>query len=413
MAPAIADEPIAIIGYSCILPGGQNVNESWETIKAGLDCISDLPADRVDVESYFDPNKTVPDKIYCTRGGFIPNFDFEPSKFNLNMNQMEDTDTNQTLSLIKVKEALESAQINPSGNVRKNIGIVLGNVGGSKSSHEFYSRLNYVVVEKVLRGMGAKEDDVQIAVAKYKAHFPEWRLDSFPGFLGNVMAGRCANVFNLDGMNCVVDAACASSLIAVKVAIDELLRGDCETMIAGATCSDCSLAMYMAFSKTPVFSTKQGLSAYDKESKGMLIGEGSVMYVLKKLSSARRDGDQVRSERGAIVSIARRRTAHSDQVRIPMAPTDYGGTTRAHCRRATLPPRDTTAGLPTLPGPCGDPRVRLVVGRQGAWHLRADHRGPGAVHPPRLRARGHRPGHRHARRGPRHGHAGGRRHSML
>ena len=54
---------------------------------------------------------------------------------------------------------------------------------------------------------------------------------------------------------------------AVKVAIDELLRGDCETMIAGATCSDCSLAMYMAFSKTPVFSTKQGLSAYDKESK--------------------------------------------------------------------------------------------------------------------------------------------------
>ena len=67
-------------------------------------------------------------------------------------------------------------------------------------------------------------------------HFPEWRLDSFPGFLGNVMAGRCANVFNLDGMNCVVDAACASSLVAVKVAIDELLHGHCRTMIAGATC---------------------------------------------------------------------------------------------------------------------------------------------------------------------------------
>ena len=72
--------------------------------------------------------------------------------------------------------------------------------------------------------MGATEEDVQVAVAKYKAHFPEWRLDSFPGFLGNVMAGRCANVFNLDGMNCVVDAACASSLIAVKVAIDERTR---------------------------------------------------------------------------------------------------------------------------------------------------------------------------------------------
>jgi len=192
------DTPIAIVGYSCILPGGQNVNESWETIKAGLDCISDLPPDRVEVKDYFDPDKTTPDKIYCTRGGFIPKFDFEPSKYNLNMNQLEDTDVNQTLSLVKVKEALESAGIDPSGSVRKNIGCVLGNVGGTKASNEFYSRLNYVVVEKVLRGMGATEEDVQAASAKYKAHFPEWRLDSFPGYLGNVMAGRCANVFNLD-----------------------------------------------------------------------------------------------------------------------------------------------------------------------------------------------------------------------
>ena len=297
MAPVIQapDEPIAIIGYSCILPGGQNVNESWETIKAGLDCISDLPADRVDVESYFDPNKTVPDKIYCTRGGFIPNFDFEPSKFNLNMNQMEDTDTNQTLSLLKVKEALEDAGLNPSGTVKKNIGCVLGIGGGQKSSNEFYSRMNYVVVEKVLRKMGLPETDVEAAVTKFKSHFPEWRLDSFPGFLGNVTAGRCTNVFNLDGMNCVVDAACASSLVAVKVAIDELLHGHCRTMIAGATCTDCSIGMYMAFSKTPVFSHKQSVTAYDKGANGMLIGEGSVMFVLKKLEHAIADGDKARA----------------------------------------------------------------------------------------------------------------------
>ena len=156
-------------------------------------------------------------------------------------------------------QALESANIDPSASKRKNIGCVLGNVGGSKASHEFYSRLNYVVVDKVLRSMGAPEKDVEAAVAKYKAHFPEWRLDSFPGFLGNVMAGRCANVFNLDGMNCVVDAACASSLLAVKVAMDEILHGDCETMIAGATCTDCSIGMYMAFSKTPVFSTARSV----------------------------------------------------------------------------------------------------------------------------------------------------------
>ena len=64
--------------------------------------------------------------------------------------------------------------------------MLIGIGGGQKASHEFYSRLNYTVVEKVLNKLGMPEEDVEAAVKKYKAHFPEWRLDSFPGFLGNV-----------------------------------------------------------------------------------------------------------------------------------------------------------------------------------------------------------------------------------
>jgi len=291
---AAIDNRIAVIGYSCILPGGENVNESWDTIRNGLDCLSELPADRVDVTAYFHPDKTVPDKIYCTRGGFIPDFELNPRDYNLNMLQMEDTDVNQIISLIKVKECLDDAKLDSTGKKgRQNIGCVLGIGGGQKASHEFYSRLNYVVVEKVLRKMGVPEQDVAAAVEKYKAHFPEWRLDSFPGFLGNVTSGRVSNVFDLDGMNCVVDAACASSLIAVKVAIDEILHGDAKTMIAGATCTDCSIGMFMAFSKTPVFSRQPSVTAYDKDTGGMLIGEGSVMFVLKKLADAEADGDTI------------------------------------------------------------------------------------------------------------------------
>lgn len=287
------EEPIAVVGYSCILPGGENVTESWDMIQQGLDNIAELPDDRVDVTAYFDPVKTTKDKIYCTRGGFIPDFDFDPREFGLNMFQMEDCDVNQTISLLKVKEALAHAKVDVNDGQKKNIGCVLGIGGGLKASNEFYSRLNYVVVEKVLKKAGMPKEDVDKVVEKYKAHFPEWRLDSFPGFLGNVVAGRICNVFNMDGMNCVVDAACASSLIAVKVAIDELLYGDCEAMVCGATCTDNSIGMYMAFSKTPVFSTKKSCNAYDKTTGGMLIGEGSVMLVLKKLSTAKRDGDTI------------------------------------------------------------------------------------------------------------------------
>ena len=161
----------------------------WESIRAGLDHVSDLPADRVDVTAYFNPEKTTKDKIYCKRGGFIPDFDYDPRDYGLNMLQMEDSDVNQTLTLLKVKEALYDAGIQPFTKERKNIGVVLGIGGGQKASHEFYSRLNYVVMEKVLRKMGMPEEDVKAAVEKYKGNFPEWRLDSFPGFLGNVTAG--------------------------------------------------------------------------------------------------------------------------------------------------------------------------------------------------------------------------------
>jgi hypothetical protein len=232
------DEKIAIVGYSCILPGGQNVSESWDVIRNKLDCIKEIPEDRVDVTAYYHPEKRTKDKIYCKRGGFIPDFEFDALEYNLNMLQLEDTDMNQILSLVKVKEALQDADLDTKDK-RKNakIGCVLGIGGGQKASHEFFSRLNYVVVDKVLRKMGLNDKDVEAAVKKYKAHFPEWRIDSFPGFLGNVTAGRITNVFDLDGMNCVVDAACASSLVALKVAIDEILHGDCDTMIAGATCT--------------------------------------------------------------------------------------------------------------------------------------------------------------------------------
>jgi len=287
------DTRIAIVGMSAILPSGENVRESWETIRQGLDCLADLPADRVDVTAYYHPDKTVKDKIYCTRGGFIPEYDFDAREFGLNMFQMEDSDANQTISLLKVKEALDDANIPAFSKNKKNIGCVLGIGGGQKSCHEFYSRLNYVVVEKVLAKMGMPQEDIDVAVEKYKANFPEWRLDSFPGMLGNVTAGRCSNTFNMEGMNCVVDAACASSLIAVKVAIEELLYGDADAMIAGATCTDNAVGMYMSFSKTPVFSTDQSVKAYDESTKGMLIGEGSCMMVLKRYADAVRDGDDI------------------------------------------------------------------------------------------------------------------------
>ena len=290
---SVEDRRVAVIGYSCTIPGASDVSEAWTVIRDGINAISEIPPDRVDVTAYYNPDPSVKDKMYCKLGGFIPDFEFNPREFNFNMLQMEDTDTNQILTLLKVKEALVSAGIEASGATKKNIGCVLGIGGGQKASHEFFSRLSYAVVEKVLHSMKLPEEAVNVAVDKFKAHYPEWRLDSFPGFLGNVTAGRVTNVFNMDGMNCVVDAACASSLAALKVAIDELLTGNVRTMITGATCTDNSIGMYMSFSKTPILTKGSSVKAYDSTADGILIGEGSVIFVLKRLADAISDGDCV------------------------------------------------------------------------------------------------------------------------
>jgi acyl carrier protein len=330
-------EKIAIIGYSSTLPGSNNEFEYWDMISESINNIKDLPEDRLDITAYYNTDPSINDKIYCKRGGFIDDFDFDPREYGLNLLQMEDCDTNQVLSLLKVKQAMQSANIDPFKG-RKNIGCVLGIGGGQKLSHEMYSRLNYNVVEKVAIKMGMKEKDIENFVEKYKSNFPLWRLDSFPGFLGNVTSGRCCNVFNLDGMNCVVDAACASSLTAIKVAIDELLYGDCRTMIAGATCTDNSIGMYMAFSKTPVFTKNQDLTAYNHNSSGMLIGEGSAIVILKKLDDAIQDGDKIH---GVILGCAASSDGKSSGIYTPTFKGQEEVVKRA-LRKANVDPRSIT-----------------------------------------------------------------------
>ncbi|HEX7557532.1 MAG TPA: beta-ketoacyl synthase N-terminal-like domain-containing protein, partial [Leptolinea sp.] len=110
---------------------------------------------------------------------------------------------------------------------------------------------------------------------------------------GNVVAGRIANRFDLGGTNCVVDAACASSLAAIRMAVGELIEGRADMMITGGVDTDNSIGAYLCFSKTPAFSKSEHVRSFDKDSDGMMIGEGIGMVLLKRLDDAKRDGDRV------------------------------------------------------------------------------------------------------------------------
>src|SRR5262249_52867071 len=122
---------------------------------------------------------------------------------------------------------------------------------------------------------------------------PEWTEDSFPGFLLNVTAGRIANRLNLGGANYTVDAACGSSLAALNLAVRELRSKAADVVVLGGIDTVQNPFTYLAFSKTQAFSPRGRCRPFDASADGIVISEGAVAVVLKRLADSERDGDRI------------------------------------------------------------------------------------------------------------------------
>ena len=286
--------PIAIIGQAAIFAKASTLTEYWDNILNKIDGITDVPPSRWDPADYYDPDPKAEDKTYCKVGGFIPDIDFNPLEFGLPPNLLEVTDSSQLLGLVVARDAMIDAGYGTEADFdRENTGVVLGVAGGQKLITDLTSRLQYPIWQRVLESSGISPQDTEIIIEKMKMAYAPWNENSFPGLLGNVIAGRIANRLDLGGMNSVIDAACASSLAAVKSAVSELIEGRANMMITGGVDADNSPFTYLCFSKTPAFSPSQKIRPFDQESDGMIIGEGLGMLVLKRLEDAERDNDRI------------------------------------------------------------------------------------------------------------------------
>ncbi|MCC9168417.1 type I polyketide synthase [Pontibacter harenae] len=293
---SLQQNPVAIIGMSGLFAGSENIESFWENIVQQANCITEVPSSRWNIEDYYDPNPKSVDKTYSKVGGFLPDIDFDPLEYGLPPNILEVTDSSQILSLIMAKQALQDAKYvgdRFTKQIRQNTGIILGVGGAQKLSGALSSRLQYPIWRKVLSQYGLSEEAIEEAVEKMKTAYVSWQENAFPGFLGNVIAGRIANRFDLGGTNCVVDAACAASLSAIKMSIQELLEYRSDMMITGGVDTDNTPMAYLSFSKTPAFSKRNQSTPFDAEADGIVIGEGIGMLVMKRLADAERDGDTI------------------------------------------------------------------------------------------------------------------------
>ncbi|HMR05942.1 MAG TPA: beta-ketoacyl synthase N-terminal-like domain-containing protein, partial [Polyangiaceae bacterium] len=285
---------IAVVGVSALFPGSIDATGFWSDILAGSDLITDVPPSHWLIDDYYDPDPSVPDKTYAKRGAFLPKVDFDAMHWGVPPALVPETDTSQLLALIVAQKVLEDASAgDPQRLDLARTSVILGVTSGQELLGSMVSRLQRPVWTKALREAGLPESEVVDVCERIAAHYTDWKESTFPGLLGNVVAGRIANRLNLGGTNCVSDAACASTMSALSMAVNELQLGDSDLVITGGVDTMNDIFMFMCFSKTPALSMSGDCRPFSDQADGTMLGEGLGMVALKRLVDAERAGDRI------------------------------------------------------------------------------------------------------------------------
>lgn len=260
-------EPIAIIGASCRFPGGANDLESfWELLVNGKDAIVEVPAERWLADEFYDVDQDVPGKICSKLGGFInlPVADFDASFFGISPREAESMDPQQRLLLELCWEAIEHANLIPENLFKSNTGVFMG-----VSSLDNATRI-----------------------------IGEAPLTDIDGYYGTgialaPVAGRISYLFGFSGPSFVVDTACSSSLLSLHLACESLRRKECNLALGGGVQLLTHPGVSIAFTKAHMLSVDGQCKTFDAQANGYVRGEGGGVVLLKRLSNAIEDGDDI------------------------------------------------------------------------------------------------------------------------
>jgi acyl transferase domain-containing protein/phosphopantetheinyl transferase/acyl carrier protein len=287
---------IAIIGMACLFPGAASSRAYWANIVGGVDAIGDPPPGwAVDA---FDPASGEPDPIACRRGGFLGEVSgFDPLSYGVMPNAVDGAEPEHFLALRVAHEALADAGYLDRPFDRKRAGVILGRLNFLNRGNVTALQHGMVIEQtlRVLRDLHPEygEDDLRQLRRQLKDSLPPFNAETMAGLVSNVMCGRIANRLDLQGPNYAVDAACASSPIALDLGVRELESGRCDLMLVGGVSVATSPIVLMAFTNLGAVSQRGRIRPFDVGADGTLLGEGIGMVVLKRRAEAERDGDRI------------------------------------------------------------------------------------------------------------------------
>jgi acyl transferase domain-containing protein/NADP-dependent 3-hydroxy acid dehydrogenase YdfG len=287
------DRRIAIVGVSAIMPGAADVDAFWRNVVDGRDLITEVPPDRWLIADCYDPDPNIPDKTYARRGAFLPDIEFDPMAFGVPPRILPATDSAQLLALVAAARLLAAlAEVGLGAIDGERVGVFVGSAS-LQMVGEMAGRSGRPLWRRALLESGLSDAEADAVCDRIASYCVPWQEASFPGMLSNVVAGRIANRFDLHGTNFTVDAACASSLAALSVAVDDLLLGRADLAITGGVDTLNDPMTFQCFSRTPALSLTGNCRPFDEHADGTMLGEGVALFALKRLADAERDGDRI------------------------------------------------------------------------------------------------------------------------
>ena len=254
---------IAIVGLAGGYPKAATLEEFWQNLCAGRDCIDEVPTDRWSWRDYYEP-QVASDRAYSKWGGFIDDVDkFDPLFFNIAPHEAEQMDPQERLFLEAAWSALEDAGLlGPMlARLERKVGVFVGVMNA------YYGWLG---AEAWLRGMASQ------ARANY------WSI-----------ANRVSFCLDLVGPSMAVDTACSSSLTAIHLAVESILRGECRAAVAGGVNLIVHPKHLINLCGLNMLSRGDALQAFGAGGDGFVDGEGVGAVVLRRLTDALEDGDPI------------------------------------------------------------------------------------------------------------------------
>lgn len=288
---------IAIVGIACSYPDARDFPAFWQNIIDKHCAVKPVPPERWDPQIFHDPDPAK-GKIYIKVGGYLgPGYYFNPLKYGTMPRALEGADPDQFLLLRCVYEAMDDAgYLNRKFDGRRTEVIIgRGNYVAAGLGNLVQRSLTVETVRSVVKALRPDlvEAEVEHLIRELKASVPNFTPETAPGVIPNIATGRCANRLDLMGPNYTIDAACASTLLAMEQGVRSLLVGTCDMAVVGGLHVFSNVPFMLVFSALGALSRSSCVRPFDEGSDGTIAGEGVGIFVIKRLADAERDGDRI------------------------------------------------------------------------------------------------------------------------